>query len=197
MKLFISNFLLTGCADPWEIKVLRAGSGGHFRIPIVNNIEWSQISNYIPSTSTIFVADNSADIDFVDFNEGFIDPDDIEKNDLDEEEVKKYFTTNEHGQQIQVDESFDSETELEKFETVSLPCNLYCSVKYPKKNIVLVIGGETTGIDPKMVKLACEFGGRKIKIPMENGMDSMNSAFALTVILYEIKRQFVQSYVTQ
>lgn len=178
------------------MKVLRAGCGGHFRIPIINNINWTQISNYIPSTSTIFVADNSADIEEVSLGPDFINYDEW-TGDVDKEEAEetRYFTYNEQNQPIRIDKSFDSREEIEKYKDIPLPCYLYSSLKYPKEHIVLYIGGETSGVDPRIVKLACEFGGRKIKIPMENGMDSLNSAFAMTIILYEIKRQLSEVYV--
>lgn len=175
------------------MKVLRAGCGGHFRIPIINNIDWTQISNYIPSTSTIFVADNSADIEPVSLGPDFINYDEYE--DKEEAEETRYITYNEQNQPIRIDDTFNSREEIEKYKEISLPCYLYSSLKYPKEHIVLYIGGETCGVDPRIVKLACEFGGRKIKIPMENGMDSLNSAFAMTIILYEMKRQFSEVYV--
>lgn len=188
------NVLLTkGCVDPWEMKVLRSGCGGHFRIPIVNNIEWSQISNYIPSNSTIIVSDNNADIDPVTISSNFIS---YEEKGETEEEVK-YVTFNEDNQPVRIDETFDSRTEVENFGDIQLPCHLYSSIQYPKNHIVLYIGGETHGVDPRIVKLACEYGGKKIKIPLENGMDSFNSVFAMTIILYEIKRQYSQLYVTK
>lgn len=178
------------------MKVLRTGCGGHFRIPIINNIDWTQISNYIPSTSTIFVADNSADIEAVGLGPDFINYDECDEDEEGvEAEETRYFTLNEQNQPIRIDETFNSREEIEKYKEIPLPCYLYSSIKYPKEHIVLYIGGETCGVDPRIVKLACEFGGRKIKIPMENGMDSLNSAFAMTIILYEIKRQLVEVYV--
>lgn len=194
------NVLLTkGCVDPWEMKVLRAGCGGHFRIPIVNNIEWSQVSNYIPSTSTIFVADNKANIEEVSSDVGFINFDEPKEKteEEEEEEETRYFTYNEQNQRIHVDETFDLPEELEKYKDIPLPCYLYTGINYPKKDIVLYIGGETEGVNPRIVKLASEFGGKKVRVPMENGMDSLNSAFSMTVILYEIKRQQAKLYISK
>lgn len=193
VKINLNFFYTLGCVDPWETKVLRTGCGGHFRIPIVNDIEWSQVSNYFPSNSTIFVADNSSDIDSVSSSPDFINFDEPEL----EENETKYITINEHNQPIRIDESLDSKSEIEKYEDIQLPCYLYSAVKYPKNNIVLYIGGETCGIDSRINKLVCEYGGKKIKIPMENGMDSLNAAFAMTIILYEIKRQSCKLYITE
>ncbi|GBN49475.1 rRNA methyltransferase 3, mitochondrial, partial [Araneus ventricosus] len=186
------------CVDPWEHKVLRAGCGGHFRIPIINNIEWTQISNYIPKKSTVFIADNSADISASSATPEFINYDEAPEEEVNEDgevEVKKYVTTNEDDQPVAIDETYDEPTELEKFEDIDLPCHLYSGIKFPKENIVLYVGGETHGVDARAVKLACEYGGEKVKIPLENSMESLNSSFAVTIILYEIKRQLAEKYI--
>ncbi|XP_035231562.1 rRNA methyltransferase 3, mitochondrial-like [Stegodyphus dumicola] len=185
--------MLKGCVDPWEIKVLRAGCGGHFRIPFVYDIEWSHIYNYIPKDSKIFIADNSVDIDIGSSTSEFIS---FEETDENSEDIR-YVTFNEHNQPLIVDESYNEPSELEKFEDVNLPCHLYTSIKYPTKNIILYVGGETHGVDPRIVKLACDFGGRKVKIPLENEMDSLNSSFAMTIVLYEIKRQMKEQYILE
>ncbi|CAL1279815.1 unnamed protein product [Larinioides sclopetarius] len=193
------NILLTkGCVDPWEHKVLRAGCGGHFRIPIINNIEWTQISNYIPKKSTIFIADNSADISESSVTPEFINYDEAPEEEVNEDgeiEMKKYVSTNEHDQPVAIDETYNEPTELEKFQDIDLPCHLYSGIRFPKENIVLYVGGETHGVDPRAVKLACDYGGEKVKIPLENSMESLNSSFAVTVILYEIKRQLAEKYI--
>lgn len=184
-----------GCVDPWETKVLRAGCGGHFRIPIINDIEWTHLSNYIPKKSTIFIADNSADIEGSSLTPEFINFDEVTEEDPDE--VKKYFTLNENDQPVVIDETYNDPSELQKYEEINLPCYLYSSIKYPKEGIVLYVGGETHGVDSRITKLACEFGGKKVKIPLENCMESLNSTFATTIILYEIKRQFSEVYITK
>ncbi|GFR15159.1 rRNA methyltransferase 3, mitochondrial [Trichonephila clavata] len=191
------NILLTkGCVDPWEHKVLRTGCGGHFRIPVINNIEWTHISNYISKTSTIFIADNSGDIIESSSTPEFINYDEAPEETEDEEvEIKRYATMNESNQPVSVDETYKDPAELERYEELTLPCYLYSSIKFPKENIVLYVGGETHGVDSRAVKLACDYGGKKVKIPLENNMESLNSCFAMTVILYEIKRQLKEQYI--
>ncbi|PRD28248.1 UNVERIFIED_CONTAM: mrm3 [Trichonephila clavipes] len=187
---------IMGCVDPWEHKVLRAGCGGHFRIPIINNIEWTHISNYISKSSTIFIADNSEDIIESSSTPEFINYDEApEENEDEEVEIKRYATMNECNQPISVDETYNDPAELEKYEELTFPCYLYSSIKFPKENIVLYVGGETHGVDARAVKLACDYGGKKVKIPLENNMESLNSCFAMTIILYEIKRQLKEQYI--
>ncbi|XP_042903475.1 rRNA methyltransferase 3, mitochondrial [Parasteatoda tepidariorum] len=191
--------LMKGCVDPWEAKVLKTGCGGHFRIPIISNIEWTLLSNYISRESHIFIADNSDDIEKWKQTPEFINYDESieEIDDTSEDTIKKYATVNEHNQIIHIDETLQEPTELEMLETTNLPCYLYSSIKFPKKNIVLYVGGDTNGLDNRIVRLAYDYGGKKIKIPLENNMDNLNSSFSLTIILYEIKRQLTERYVTK
>ncbi|GFU33283.1 rRNA methyltransferase 3, mitochondrial [Nephila pilipes] len=190
------HILLTkGCVDPWEHKVLRTGCGGHFRIPIINNIEWTHISNYISKRSTIFIADNSGDIIESSNSPEFINYDEAPDENDGEVEVKRYATINEFNQPISIDETYNDPAELEKYKELDFPCYLYSSIKFPKENIVLYVGGETLGVDERAIKLACDYGGKKVKIPLENNMESLNSSFAMTIILYEIKRQLKEQYV--
>ncbi|QTJ62784.1 23S rRNA (guanosine(2251)-2'-O)-methyltransferase RlmB [Candidatus Nardonella dryophthoridicola] len=50
------------------------------------------------------------------------------------------------------------------------------------KNIVIIIGSESTGISKKIIK-KCDL---LIKIPMKNNVDSINLSVATGIILYEI-----------
>ncbi|XP_072048077.1 rRNA methyltransferase 3, mitochondrial-like [Amphiura filiformis] len=49
-----------GCVDIWESKVLRAGAGAHFHAPVLNNLTWKDITNFIDQSETTFhIADNN------------------------------------------------------------------------------------------------------------------------------------------
>ena len=54
----------------------------------------------------------------------------------------------------------------------------------------IVIGGETHGLSPQAYKLAADFTGASIYLPMMPDIESMNAAMATTAILFEAKRQF-------
>lgn len=58
------------------------------------------------------------------------------------------------------------------------------------KDITLVIGGETEGISSCAYNMAKSFNFQSITIPLCNAVESLNSVSALSVLLYEIKRQF-------
>lgn len=52
-----------GCCDPWESKALRGGCGGQFRLPILDDITWEDLSLSIPQEAAdnchVFIAENN------------------------------------------------------------------------------------------------------------------------------------------
>uniref|UniRef100_A0A1B0C0A9 RNA 2-O ribose methyltransferase substrate binding domain-containing protein n=1 Tax=Glossina palpalis gambiensis TaxID=67801 RepID=A0A1B0C0A9_9MUSC len=52
-----------GCCDPWESKSLRGGCGGHFRIPIHDDVNWNEVPLVIPTEAAdncwVFIAENN------------------------------------------------------------------------------------------------------------------------------------------
>ncbi|KFD66541.1 hypothetical protein M514_01538 [Trichuris suis] len=50
-------YTLAGCCDPWQVKVLRAGSGGHFYLPVYERLHLEDIRSYLPSEFTLLLAD--------------------------------------------------------------------------------------------------------------------------------------------
>lgn len=64
-----------GSVDLWDPKVIRGGMGGHFRVPIINNLNYDQIEAYLPSNTKLFFADSKKEIDSTNKN----DYDSIEK----------------------------------------------------------------------------------------------------------------------
>ncbi|XP_062553881.1 rRNA methyltransferase 3, mitochondrial [Armigeres subalbatus] len=68
---------------------------------------------------------------------------------------------------------------------------------FDMEHMVLVIGGETHGVSSDVRRFISELqndansgnSSYLVHIPLENGVESLNTASALSVILYEIKRQ--------
>lgn len=50
--------VMKGCADPWDEKCLRGGSGGQFHIPIEYPVRWEDLP--VVNMSQVFLADNKA-----------------------------------------------------------------------------------------------------------------------------------------
>lgn len=138
-----------GCADPWESKALRGGSGGQFKIPVRGPCEWSSIRSMLPRENCfVFLAEN------------------CRANAL------------EH---------------LPDGPELIVP---YSDVAYAGKHAVIVIGGETEGISEDAYRLLSRnVLGQCIHIPLAAEVESLNSAAALAVILFEIKKQMLAANV--
>lgn len=49
---------MNGCVDPWDPKVVRAGMGGHFHLPVQWNIHWDLVINHLENPAVMYIADN-------------------------------------------------------------------------------------------------------------------------------------------
>uniref|UniRef100_G3THE4 Mitochondrial rRNA methyltransferase 3 n=1 Tax=Loxodonta africana TaxID=9785 RepID=G3THE4_LOXAF len=172
-----SKVLLTkGCVDVWEPKVLRAGMGAHFQVPIINNLEWEAIPNYLPTDTRVFVADNcglyaQAQLSNKASNHGWV---------CDRRFLKFH--------KYEEEEEDDLETGAKKDWIPDLEVQSY-DLDWTEAPAAVVIGGETHGVSLESLELAESTGGKRLLIPVVPGMDSLNSAMAASILLFEGKRQ--------
>ncbi|XP_071439827.1 rRNA methyltransferase 3, mitochondrial [Hetaerina americana] len=144
--------LTKGCVEVWEPKVLRAGAGAHFVLPIHPDCTWDHISsNFLDDYSTIALADNITSV-----------------MDSDRRPI-----------------SMRNDIPLQKYLMVD-----YSGAWDDSSNVVLVLGGETCGLSPGACELARSRGGVRLNIPLHNEIESLNTATALGIITFEIRRQF-------
>ncbi|XP_051163811.1 rRNA methyltransferase 3, mitochondrial [Leptopilina boulardi] len=177
--------LTKGCVDLWESKVLRSAAGTHFRLPIYSDKNWYEIRSMISPDSQFIVADNHVDdalsndklelenneeLQIVD-NENIDDENDKEENTIDTKD----------GELTREDMS-------NKLSIVP-----YYSLDYTQGEIVIIIGGETEGLSYSSLKIASDNNGYRVNIPLNNGVESLNSGMALGIIAFEIKRQFLMA----
>lgn len=59
-------------------------------------------------------------------------------------------------------------------------------------SVLVVIGGETEGLSSEALRLEVQRNATRLYIPLSNCMESLNSGSALSVILFEIKRQMLK-----
>ncbi|XP_075051145.1 rRNA methyltransferase 3, mitochondrial [Mixophyes fleayi] len=179
-----NKVLLTkGCVDAWEPKVIRAGMGAHFRMPIITSLEWDTISNYLSEDIRVFVADNfwqNISNETVCTSEKAIDYGWIS-------------TDPRRLQEIKDDECYSSSDEEDgqnkkELEMPDVPIQSYHE-QWARGPSALVIGGETHGLSLESLQLAEGSGGRRLYIPIVPGVESLNSAMAASILLFEGKRQ--------
>ncbi|XP_027623681.1 rRNA methyltransferase 3, mitochondrial isoform X2 [Tupaia chinensis] len=172
-----SKVLLTkGCVDPWEPKVLRAGMGAHFQVPVINNLEWGTVPDYLPPDTRVYVADNCglyarAQQSNKASDHGWV---------CDRRFLK--FHKYEEGAEE------DLETAARKGWLPELEVQSY-DVNWAEPPAAVVVGGETHGVSLESLQLAESTGGKRLLIPVVPGVDSLNSAMAASILLFEGKRQ--------
>uniref|UniRef100_A0A1A7XHH6 RNA methyltransferase like 1 n=1 Tax=Iconisemion striatum TaxID=60296 RepID=A0A1A7XHH6_9TELE len=179
--------LTKGCVDAWEPKVLRAAMGAHFRLPVYPSLDWDDVENHLPKPVTVHVADSGPDIraetgesvthkpskpgDF-----GWVSSRPNGKNMLYQE----------YGSDSSDSDSEDEGPRLPRVET-----KLYHDT-WTQSPSALVIGGETHGLSVEAVQLAEKTNGHRLFIPVVPDVDSLNSAMAASILLFEGRRQLLK-----
>ncbi|XP_055036909.2 rRNA methyltransferase 3B, mitochondrial [Misgurnus anguillicaudatus] len=179
-----SVLLTKGCVDAWEPKVLRAAMGAHFRLPIIPSLTWKDIPNHLPNTATIHVGDNSRTI---------MNKDDHATTSKNQKKASDYGWVRGHHYPTKV--QCDADDEFEDYEgsrcvrTSKSPETQNYHTDWVARHTGIVIGGETHGLSQEALRLAERTGGRRLLIPMVYGVDSLNSAMAASILLFEGRRQ--------
>uniref|UniRef100_A0A3Q3B8N0 Mitochondrial rRNA methyltransferase 3a n=1 Tax=Kryptolebias marmoratus TaxID=37003 RepID=A0A3Q3B8N0_KRYMA len=177
-----SKVLLTkGCVDIWEPKVLRAAMGAHFRLPVYPSLTWEDVEDHLPKAAIVHVADSGASL-ITETEEnlprkpgdyGWVSSRPNRKNTLHEE----YDT--------------DSDSDDEGISPPRVETKLYHE-SWARTAAALVIGGETHGLSHEAVRLAGSTDGHRLFIPVIPDVDSLNSAMAASVLLFEGRRQLLE-----
>ncbi|NXY07175.1 MRM3 methyltransferase, partial [Pteruthius melanotis] len=165
--------LTKGCVDPWEPKVLRAGMGAHFRVPIIANLDWESVPTNLPAGVQVCVADNDdagAPAGTTSLLRGAGSAPDSPK--------------------APSSKAPEKEDEEGAAGIPELAAQRYYE-DWAQTPVAVVIGGETHGLSAAALRLAASTGGRRLVIPVVPGVDSLNSAIAAGIVLFEGKRQLL------
>lgn len=179
-------FPRTGCVDAWEPKVLRAAMGAHFRLPILPNLGWDDIESHLPKPVTVHVADSSCGAE-------------IKKKTKDSHKPSKagdygWISTRPNRKTAHYEEyesDSDSDCEFEGLQLPRVDTKLYHE-GWAQSPTALVIGGETQGLSLEAVQLAKKRAGHRLFIPVVPDVDSLNSAMAASILLFEGRKQLLK-----
>ncbi|NXA50826.1 MRM3 methyltransferase, partial [Nothocercus julius] len=169
--------LTKGCVDPWEPKVLRAGMGAHFRVPIIANLDWESVPEKLPEGARVCVADNRD-------AGAWTEPE---------------LAVGSAGSSAAAPSALKSQPQARPAEAeagqgtggagvTALPAQCYYE-SWARAPVAVVVGGETQGVSAGALLLAASTGGKRLVIPVVPGVDSLNSATAAAIVLFEGKRQ--------
>ncbi|XP_038549499.1 rRNA methyltransferase 3A, mitochondrial-like [Micropterus salmoides] len=187
-----NDVLLTkGCVDAWEPKVLRAAMGAHFRLPIYPSLGWDDIKNHLPKPVTVHVADSSCGTD--------------RSRETEDSQVNMSHKSSKAGdygwvstkpnhnnmRYEEYDSDSGSDSEYEGLELPRVDTKLYHD-SWARNATALVIGGETQGLSLEAAQLAEKTAGHRLFIPVVPDVDSLNSAMAASILLFEGRKQLLK-----
>lgn len=164
--------MFLGCVDAWEPKVLRAAMGAHFRLPVFANLNWDDISKHLPPDITVHVADNCNQ-----FTKDPVSP--TIPTTTDNTSLSEYIESDSE------EESSDDELSLLRVKQQAY------HERWAQRSTALVIGGETHGLSLEALRLAEKTDGKRLFVPMAAGVESLNSAMAASILLFEGRRQLL------
>ncbi|KAL8588145.1 hypothetical protein ACOMHN_044115 [Nucella lapillus] len=199
-----------GCVDVWEPKVLRGAMGGHFHTCVLPSLPWEQICSHIPPSAHLCIADTRQSI-AVEKSFDLHHPKVLEllspagnqsaSSDEDTDTDGGSSTDEEEGSSSEEDEEEEEEgsdpdqsrwtdRRSEAYERVPMSVVQYWDMDCSgASEVAVIVGGETAGVSNQARKLAFDRYGQYVTIPMAGAADSLNTATAAAVVLYEARRQ--------
>ncbi|EFN79022.1 rRNA methyltransferase 3, mitochondrial [Harpegnathos saltator] len=190
--------LMKGCVDIWEPKVLRGAVGAHFRVSIHRSLSWDDIPALISNESTIYLTDNNMTYDHVS-RDNTVSDTSTETDWADTEDGNSDIDINQSTETDKTIKPLKINSHKPTAKTKALvrqiisqfPIVPYHTLDFAKKEVVLIIGGETEGISLQSCDLLRDRNCIRVNISLTNGIESLNTASALSVITFEIRRQFI------
>ena len=165
------NLLFLGCVDVWESKVLRAGAGAHFHSPILNNLTWNDVKNFVDQSETTFhIADNNL-------------PDSIPHTGS---------AASDNSDRLGgAKTSEDLAIKIARTHRPQVDSRVYYEIDWTEPT-ALVIGGETHGLSLEAWSLCEKTYGHRVYIPMSKHIESLNNAMSASIIIFEAQRQVME-----
>lgn len=165
--------LLKGCADPWDTKSLRGGCGAQFRIPIVESVEWEDVTTHLPNIDevSVFVADNQSDQEVFKMPQDELDQKRKDNN-------IKFFEP-----KVYSDIPFHNCKHIVLIiggETEGVSSHALDFMKFASKATSTV---EHDNVRPD---------NAIVEIPLGNGVESLNANVATAILLFEMRKQLTQ-----
>lgn len=172
----------------WEPKVLRAAMGAHFRLPVLPSLEWDDIERRLPKPVTVHIADSSSSSNTTQKVSGAQVGASRKPS-----KAGDYGWISTRGKNKNVRyEDYESDSDWEDEEHHPTVDTKIYHEGWARGPAALVIGGETHGLSAEAAQLAEKTGGHRLYIPISPDVDSLNSAMAASILLFEGRRQLLK-----
>lgn len=165
--------------------------GAHFRLPILPNLGWDDIESHLPKPSTVHVADSSCGTEINGKTNNSLVK--LSHKPSKAGDYGWISTRPNHNsmRHEQCDSDPDSDCEFEGLQLPRVDRKLYHE-SWAQNPTALVIGGETQGLSLEAAQLAEKRAGHRLFIPVVPDMDSLNSAMAASILLFEGRKQLLK-----
>lgn len=178
----VRGVLLTpGCADAWGGKVVRSGMGAHFRIPILENVQWADVPYVAQIARQVYWSRDASEL-----NVERIDPQSVP--------VEPAFVPVIAHSRREAGIMHWTYTECPMLGETAAESNSRNTNGCSDERIcLLVIGSEAHGPSEAAFELARNVPDScTAEIPMVAGTESLNAAVAASVILFDAQRRRMQ-----
>ncbi|XP_077973568.1 rRNA methyltransferase 3, mitochondrial-like [Styela clava] len=178
-----------GCVDIWDSKVIRAGAGAHFKIPIEHSLTWDEVGEALQKFDIQNVQLSHHSAENMRLSELVTD-------------FRRFKEDSEFYKELTGDMNIkDNDVTINNYKNVIFESKPYYDVTYEKGHTVVIIGGEVHGVSADACQFALEAtkaGKRKVEgymglinIPMFVGSDCLNTAVAASIILFDARRKML------
>lgn len=158
--------------------------GAHFRLPIHSSLKWDDLEDHLQKAVTVHVADSGCGTDSPEAGDSHVLPNRSKAGEY------GWISTRPNRSNSRR-EDYDSDSEDEGVLLPRVDSRLYHET-WAQSPAALVIGGETHGLSREAVQLAEKTAGHRLFIPVAPGVDSLNSAMAASILLFEGRKQLLK-----
>ncbi|XP_031622173.1 rRNA methyltransferase 3, mitochondrial [Contarinia nasturtii] len=195
--------LLKGCADPWDIKALRGGCGAQFRIEIVGPVEWEDLPQLLPKTDevSVFIADNRVQEDSTTLP--FDESDQKRKEKMVKYIKPKVYSDIPFSNCKHIALVIGGETEGVSSHALDFMKFVTSHTKSTTATAAAAETEETTSTEASTNTVENDITNETnpenirpdnavVKIPLGNGVESLNASVATAILLFEMRKQLIK-----
>lgn len=163
-------------------KIVRTSCGSIFRLPFVENLDWQDLEEHLPANATIYLSDSSVK------DYSYLGDPEERSDDKPSENPADSTNSGAEAEMSEIQNDARSDQPAERVETVN-----YLDLNYFDESdrcVVLIVNGEKR-ISNELRHFIKSKNGKRLEIPLVNDVESLNSGIAASILISEIRRQYL------